>query len=83
MSTPVALDTFGLNESAASGFAPVTREQALDAAACIAAHALSLEDQKRLTEMTGLDASPAPENARERRPRVRPDSYRRGKKGRG
>ena len=57
--------------------------QAFDAAACIAAHALSLEDQKTLTEMCGLDASPPPAAPARKTPQpVKVDSFRRRKKGR-
>lgn len=81
--TPTTLDICGLNEGALVGFAPITAVTAVACALFIHDRALSLEDQRTLTLMLGLDATPAAPQDREDRPRVRPDLYRRGKRGRG
>jgi hypothetical protein len=83
MNAPGVLDLLGLDEGMLTGFAPVTPLAALAAAMCIGRYALSLEDQKMLTEMTGLDAqAPVQATADDGpQPRVKPDTYRRGKRG--
>lgn len=80
MSSVAVLDLLGLTEGALVGFAPITPVAAIAAALCVHDYATGLDDQKKLTLMLGLDASPVPPPPDpEPRPQVQPDVFRRTK----